>query len=282
MRTGFAHHERGARRGAARGAEKPACARVARRVLVIARMSATTSGQPFAPRPVRARWVLQGDGTVRRTLTVQCEPKGETVYADGCKDCQRFVALRAPRPGRPGVIYCGAASDATRAEPGDLVGDLMERDVVCVREDVDADAVARLLLGRDLSAVPVIDEEGRPRGVISHTDLLRAACDIDARDPGVDGHFDWPSRVLPMPASTAADVMTPLAFSVRESTKVAAAAALMAMESVHRLPVVDVDGAVIGVLSSLDVARWVARRFGTLAPEPPAPPDLSDLADADE
>ncbi len=241
-------------------------------------MGEISEGEPFAARAVRARWVLQGDGSVRRTLTVQCDPKGQTVYAEGCKDCQCFVALRAPRPGRGGVIYCRATSDAAEHEAAaDTVGELMERDVVCVREDVDGDAVARLLLGRDLSAVPVIDEEGRPRGVISHTDLLRAACDPDQVGASSDGPFDWPSRVLPSPATTAAEVMTPLAFSVREATRVTAAAALMAMESVHRLPVVDADGAVIGVLSSLDVARWVARRFGALAPSPPPSPDLSDL-----
>ena len=51
--------------------------------------------------------------------------------------------------------------------------------------------------------------------------------------------------------------MTPLVFSVVESTELSRAAALMSAEGFQQLPVVMGDGSVGGLLSTRDVARWV-------------------------
>ena len=40
------------------------------------------------------------------------------------------------------------------------------------------------------------------------------------------------------------------------------AAALMAYENIHRVPVVAADGAVIGIVSAMDIVRWVAEQDG--------------------
>jgi CBS domain-containing protein len=56
--------------------------------------------------------------------------------------------------------------------------------------------------------------------------------------------------------------MMPVVFAIADDTTIAAAAALMAGEGIHRLPVLDGTGAVVGILSTLDVVRWVAERAG--------------------
>ena len=56
--------------------------------------------------------------------------------------------------------------------------------------------------------------------------------------------------------------MTPVAFTLEETAPLAYAAALMATEGVHRLPVVALDGKVVGILSSMDVLRWMAEASG--------------------
>ena len=60
--------------------------------------------------------------------------------------------------------------------------------------------------------------------------------------------------------------MMPMAFSIHEDATVGEASAMMAVEGVHRLPVVDEDGDIVGMLSTTDVVRWVAERAGYLAP----------------
>ena len=60
--------------------------------------------------------------------------------------------------------------------------------------------------------------------------------------------------------------MSPVVLSVHESCNIGQAAALMAFEGVHRLPVVGDLGEVVGILSSLDVLRWFGRRSGYLIP----------------
>ncbi len=58
----------------------------------------------------------------------------------------------------------------------------------------------------------------------------------------------------------------PKAFTLPASATLSRAAALMAFEGIHRVPVVSTDGRVVGIVSSLDVARWLARNDGYIAP----------------
>jgi CBS domain-containing protein len=62
----------------------------------------------------------------------------------------------------------------------------------------------------------------------------------------------------------ARDVMMPLVFSLAETATVGQAAALMAAEGIHRVVVTARDGSLLGIVSSLDVMRWLAEREGWL------------------
>ena len=53
----------------------------------------------------------------------------------------------------------------------------------------------------------------------------------------------------------------PIALTLGPRATVAHAAALMAREAVHHLPIVD-EGRVIGIVSSMDVMRWLAENDG--------------------
>jgi magnesium transporter len=56
--------------------------------------------------------------------------------------------------------------------PGDkLVQDLMHTEVISVREDLDQESVARIYLEHDLLAIPVVDQEGRMKGIITFDDI---------------------------------------------------------------------------------------------------------------
>jgi len=67
-----------------------------------------------------------------------------------------------------------------------------------------------------------------------------------------------------LPTGTAADVMSPSPLTLSERASISEAAALMAFEGVHRVPVLSVAGRVIGVVTPLDVLRWMAQQDGYL------------------
>ena len=145
------------------------------------------------------------------------------------------------------VDESGATEDqptAYAASRDETVATIMTHTTYCVRPEVGTETLATLLLDHRMSGVPVVNDSGRPIGVVSKTDLLRH----------LHEHGDAPARVK--------DIMMPMVFAVERDTPIVHAAALMAGEGVHRLAVVDADLTIIGIVSALDVVRWVADRAG--------------------
>lgn len=132
------------------------------------------------------------------------------------------------------------------------VGDVMTRAVICVRKEVPVRKLLSLLLEHGIGGAPVVDDAGVAVGVVSKTDVLQAV------DAGRD-----------LATTTVDDVMTPLAFTLREDALLARAAALMAAEGIHRLPVVAHGGGVVGIVTPLDVTRWLATTAGSRRPSTP-------------
>lgn len=204
---------------------------------------------------IGVREVLAGDGHVRRRLTVHCDPQREAVYVATCSVCHRCVGVRPPAPGEVGVVLCRRVEadepvDHAPGDPATPVRAVMERNVVCLAADVAVATAAELLVELGASGVPVVDDDGHPIGMVSLTDCLRARHNGGAAAGA---------------SPTVAEVMTPIVFSVVESTELRRAAALLASGGFHQLPVVMGDGTVGGVISTHDLARWLARmdRTGT-------------------
>ncbi|HEX6765210.1 MAG TPA: CBS domain-containing protein [Polyangiaceae bacterium] len=123
----------------------------------------------------------------------------------------------------------------------------MSSPVTAVRPDAPVSELVHLLLDEHISGVPVVDAVGRAIGVVSKTDVLRAV----AGDS---------------PYGTAADLMTPMTLAMPEHASIARAAALMAYERVHRVVIIAPDGGVIGLVSPMDILRWLAQNDGFAVP----------------
>lgn len=121
---------------------------------------------------------------------------------------------------------------------------IMTRKVVCARPEMDASDARRRMLERGVSGLPVVDTWGRAVGVVSKTDLVEHEV---TSEPG---------------RATVASIMSPMVFALSQDAPIARAAALMAYEGIHRIIVVDGSGHLIGVVSSLDVARWLGHAAG--------------------
>lgn len=62
--------------------------------------------------------------------------------------------------------------DLFAAEPKKLVSEIMETDVIRVTEDMDQESVSRLFAEHDLNVIPVVDAEGRMKGIVTVDDIV--------------------------------------------------------------------------------------------------------------
>lgn len=134
------------------------------------------------------------------------------------------------------------------------VKNVMSTDVVTVREGTPFKDVVRALSSRDVSAAPVVDRDGHVLGVVSEADLLIKQGTQEVEFARSLASW-WSSRrdIRRAVATTAGTMMTTPAITVTDNATVAGAARLMTQHNVKRLPVVDDDGKLIGIVSRKDV-----------------------------
>ena len=134
------------------------------------------------------------------------------------------------------------------------VAEVMTTDVVTVRDTSDYKDIVDALMGRGISAVPVVDEAGAVVGVVSEADLLYKV-EFTAVEPHRQLFERKRSRAARAKAGaeSAADLMTAPAVVVTPTATTAAAARLMDEHQIKRLPVVDEDGRLVGVVSRSDL-----------------------------
>jgi CBS domain-containing protein len=129
---------------------------------------------------------------------------------------------------------------------------VMTSSVVAVREDADFKEMVTVMRSRRISAFPVIDASGRVVGVVSEADLL-----LKETTPALpEGAIRLPWRLRGQSKAagvTAAEMMTKPAVTIHEDAPVAEAARLMQSRKVKRLPVVDVNGRIRGIITRTDV-----------------------------
>jgi CBS-domain-containing membrane protein len=135
------------------------------------------------------------------------------------------------------------------------VADVMTKDVVYVGPDEDFKSCAKLLRIHDISALPVVDAAGKLIGVVSESDLL-----AKERERGAKPTFGarWIGDPIAS-AKTAGEVMTSPAISIGPKATIPEAARLMYREAVKRLPVVDDEGVVVGIVSRADLLKTFTR-----------------------
>ena len=220
--------------------------------------SHTGTRSPSHSLEVRARRTVWEDGLVSSSQTVRCPRIEGSVSVAACILCRDCEGMHESEDGSSLQCTFGepdAAPPAARKRrlPSEAdrtpLSEVMTGDVLCVRPAVSIEAVAELLTEHGITGVPVVDESGRAIGIISKTDLVQARHD----------------RL----GAVAADIMMPIAFTLPENATLSHAAALMAYEGIHRLPVVAADGSVVGIVSAMDVVRWLARSDGYLVPGKP-------------
>ncbi len=169
-------------------------------------------------------------------------PSGETATAPG--------AETVPAPG------AAVGGDPT-------VGEIMERDVVSVRPETGVQELARLMHERRIGGAPVIDDDGRLVGIVTDGDLIAEDADIHA-PAQIDifgaivylGSFHkYEERLRKAVGATVGDVMTTKLHTVHPDDSVRRAATLMRDHKINRVPVVDEEDRLVGLITRTDIVH---------------------------
>ncbi len=132
-----------------------------------------------------------------------------------------------------------------------LVAEVMTYNVVAVRREAEFKEIVSVMHRRRVSAFPVLDASDRVIGVVSEADLLlREAYPARPGSSRREQHRKVPAKAAAM---TAAELMTSPAITVAPQATVTEAARLMHSSKVKRLPVVDADGRLVGIVSRVDL-----------------------------
>ena len=156
-----------------------------------------------------------------------------------------------------------------------FVKDVMTAKVIWVKQDTPYAAIAAALRQHRVSAFPVVDEKDQVIGVVSESDLLPKLALGGAGDPehGMLTGILQQHQLEKARAVTAADLMTSPAATVSPDDTVEQAARLMYQRRIKRLPVVDADNHLVGIVSRADVLAVYDR----LDYPPPGPDDVDVL-----
>jgi len=143
---------------------------------------------------------------------------------------------------------------------------IMTHEVVTVKENATVRELAALLLERNISGAPVVDEAGAVIGVVTESDLIfqnkkvhlpTAFAILDAfvfleRPDKMETEFKK------MAGSKVGDICSRKLISVGPETELEELATLMAEKKIHTLPVMD-EGRLVGVIGKSDIIRTIAQ-----------------------
>ncbi len=186
---------------------------------------------------IRTVEVVTGRGRAIALSSVRCPLRKRSSAVEECASCRGGGGVARDALSRGGYLACRGFGPVARGGARDCasVGDAMRGSAVALRPRLRCTVAADELRARGEQKATVVEGNGRPVGVVSEADLLRAP-----------------------PAARVGDAMTRVALAVDDSVPLGSAASLMASHRLERLPVVSADGVMVGVLCASDVLGWLA------------------------
>lgn len=113
---------------------------------------------------------------------------------------------------------------------------IMQRDIICFGKEVYCDVLSAKMLKGGFGSIPIIDKENTLSGVLSDYDILNAL-----------------KKGMDLRNTLAFEIMTKKVVSVKEDTPIAEVIELLQSEHFLRVPVVDNQGKLMGLLARRDI-----------------------------
>lgn len=145
-----------------------------------------------------------------------------------------------------------------------LASEIMTTDVVSVKGDADVHEAGKLLISNKISGMPVVDDENRVEGIICTSDLLALA--------GIPSGHVFNDIVMKYilrksvprhrTAKTVKDTMSTSVITVSPETTVMSIAKILDKKGIKRVPVVDGENRLLGIVSGGDIVRVICEEEG--------------------
>jgi CBS domain-containing protein len=144
--------------------------------------------------------------------------------------------------------------------------DIMTVEVITVRPETTIEELARILVARKISGVPVVNENNELAGIVTENDLISQNKRMHI--PTVMRLFDayivlgspgsLEREIRKMAAATVGDICTKKVIAVSEDTPVEDVATIMDERKVHLIPVVE-GKKIRGIIGKIDLIRGISR-----------------------
>lgn len=142
--------------------------------------------------------------------------------------------------------------------------DIMTRNVITASPDTTVEELGRLFLEKDVSGVPVVDENGNLAGIVTENDLITTNRRVHI--PTILRLFDafiplgtsrLEAEIKRMAATTAGEICTSNVITADEEMSIEDIATIMTEEKIHLLPVLR-EGKLVGIIGKKDVIKGIA------------------------
>lgn len=144
--------------------------------------------------------------------------------------------------------------------------EIMSTNVITIGKETTIEEIAHILTDKNISGVPVVDEDNKIIGMVTQKDLLYK--DVEPHFPPVveilggliflKGVKHYNDELKKLVATKAEDIMTKKVITVEEDVEVEQVAELMVEKDVNRVPVLS-KGKLVGIIGRSDIVRYIAK-----------------------
>eukprot|EP01132_Coremiostelium_polycephalum_P002255 gene2255-2778_t len=142
-----------------------------------------------------------------------------------------------------------------------VVRQLMTKNVFSISMDATLDIALKSLNANSIHRLPVVDNEGNLKGIITDRDL-RLACDSPFLPESNE------ERIEKLAAHKVSQVMRPNPVTIEDNCPVVDACKLMRVSNVGGLPVIDQKGKLCGMVTRSDLLDLLIRILEPIPPQP--------------
>lgn len=154
------------------------------------------------------------------------------------------------------------------------IKDAMEKNVITFHADDKISEVAQKLRDNKISGAPIVDEDNKVIGIVSEGDIMRL---LEVHSPRLNLILPSPLDVIELPirmkhemdeiaedmnraaSVLIGEIMTKEVLTIKEDDDISDAAQFMDTHSINRLPVVDDEGELIGIITRGDLISALVR-----------------------
>ena len=140
------------------------------------------------------------------------------------------------------------------------VKDVMTRDVIFINKDTDIHEAARILSENRISGIPVIDEEKHLIGIVTEADILYSAgMKKNHTFKDILKHLLGEPHPKCRNGNNVKDIMTSQVITTTPEKDIKEVAGILDEKRIKRLPVVDENNKLIGIISRANIVRYLGK-----------------------